>query len=166
MPPWVGKGCTQIIVASGFSGVASSPTRERPSEVVSFIGMRVAGKTELADIAGISVTLARACRERPNRAYANVDVHRPPREYPKATPQRGGSQVESPDHTRDIDMSSLPRILSACARSSHHQGVTPPGWNFQRAGELVVRYAGSCVPWNIELPLSANSSKTPTYLTS
>ena len=130
------------------------------------MGTRVAGKTELAVIAGISVTLERACPGHPSTACASVDVRRLLVEYPMATPQREASRVESLGHTLGIDMSSLPRIRSTCAQSSHRQGVTQPGWSCQRQGALVVQFAGSFVPWTIELPLSADGSKTSTYFTS
>ena len=52
MPPCVGSGCRQIIVATGGAscGIAISPTSSNPSAVVKVSGSRRAGSTELARI--------------------------------------------------------------------------------------------------------------------
>ena len=53
MPPWVGSGWTQMMVATGAQrvGSASSPTSRRASLVVRTMGRRRAGRTDAANSA-------------------------------------------------------------------------------------------------------------------
>ncbi len=98
IPPCVGSGCRQTSVATGslFSGSASSPTRVRPSAVLSCNGSRRAGSTELARIAGIAW--------KPSRAGS------PPRRGPRVLPHPNGlPEIIAPRWMRVVTLPA-PRV--------------------------------------------------------
>ncbi len=131
MPPCVGSGCRQTIVATGArsTGRASSPTRRRPSDVVRVSGSRRAGSTLFATISGtrflsrsgsgsgvwvwVSVadpgrgwSRARAGRARSSRRCASGGGSPRPTDGPPATPRRAGSRAGSPGRSPGSDRSS------------------------------------------------------------
>src|ERR1700722_12901623 len=131
MPPPVGSGCRQMSVATGgrSSGVASSPTRVRPSAVRRVIGSRPAGRMVLARI---SVMGSSAKVRRPRAGAPRAAL--PARIVP-VPPPLGPVGMLRPDHDmRDAGPDLLVAARApvglgrGCARyRAHHPVAVGPG---------------------------------------
>lgn len=111
-----------MTVATGFSGVANSPTSSSESAVFRVITSRVAGKTVLGEIAVTFGLEAHGSLGYSNKECANDVGVRHLRKCLPAKPLCVEWPVESPGHNQGIGTFYWLKSRSIYARAIHHQG--------------------------------------------